>query len=75
MRTQSGSREGGGVMSGISKARALAAKPSSYAGMILLVIACTLAFVPEIPPALKDLLMVTFACVALLPGQHDAVGR
>ena len=52
----------------VNKAKALATKSSSYAGLVLLLIACTLAFMPDIPHTVKDFLMVAFACVALLPG-------
>jgi hypothetical protein len=42
--------------------------PSTYAGIILLFIAILLITLPEITSNVKDFLMVSFACVALLPG-------
>lgn len=51
-----------------AKLRAIATSPSTYAGAVLLFIACTLILAPEMPPDLKDFFMVAFACVALLPG-------
>ncbi len=52
----------------MQRLKALLAMPSTYAGVILLFIACTLIFLQDTPAKVKDLLMVAFACVALLPG-------
>lgn len=52
----------------VARLRALISYPSTYAGVVLLFIACTLISMPEMPPDLKDFFMVAFACVALLPG-------
>ncbi len=41
--------------------------PSTYVGLLMLIIACTLIFMPEISPKTKDFLMVAFACIAMLP--------
>ena len=41
--------------------------PSTYACLLLIVIACALIFMPSIPPNAKDFLMVAFACIAMLP--------
>jgi hypothetical protein len=42
--------------------------PSSYIGLLLLLISCIIIFMPEMQANAKDFLMVTFACMALLPG-------
>ena len=56
------------VVSKLVKLKRLVYIPSTYAGIILLFIALSLISMPEMPSNLKDFLMVSFACVALLPG-------
>ena len=50
-----------------TEALRLMSMPSTYAGLALLFIASTLMFMPEMPSDTKDFLMVSFACIALLP--------
>jgi hypothetical protein len=44
--------------------------PSTYAGLLLLVIAITLMYLPDITSNTKDFLMVAFACIAMLPEKN-----
>lgn len=51
------------------KAKLLAKNPTAYTGLTLLFIALALIAMPNtLQPMLKDVLMVAFACTALLPG-------